>query len=82
MPCRKWQDQSFEPFARAQPHEVSFHFYFSGRSRLGDLLGPFSTAPPGFKFLIIVIDTSTKWMEMVRMTNRAVVSFFDGHIFA
>ena len=49
-----------------------------------DLLGPFPTAPGGFKFLIVDIDTFTKWIEtepLTKITSAAAKKFVRCNIF-
>ena len=43
-----------------------------------DIMGPFLKAPGGYKFLIVAIDTSTKWVEaelVRRITKENTVKF-------
>lgn len=50
-----------------------------------DLLGPFPMAPSGFKFLIVAINTFTKWIEAkppVRTITMVAIDFVQSHIFA
>ena len=49
-----------------------------------DILGPFPSAPRGFRFLIVGIDTFTKWMEAEPVKNismEAAVKFFKGIVY-
>ena len=49
-----------------------------------DLLGPFPTAPGRFKFLIVTIDTFTKWIEgepLTKITAAAAQKFVQRNIF-
>jgi hypothetical protein len=47
-------------------------------------MGIFPRAPGGFRFLVIAIDTFTKWMEailVVNITQQAAVKFLQNIIY-
>ncbi|MCI23895.1 gypsy retrotransposon integrase-like protein, partial [Trifolium medium] len=50
-----------------------------------DLLGPFKTAPGQLKYLIVVVDYCTKWVEaeaLAKITAANVIKFFKRNILA
>jgi hypothetical protein len=63
--CQFFQKQITKHANLLRPIDLSWPFAIWGI----DIVGALPRAPGGFKFLLVAIDTFTKWMEVMPIVN-------------
>jgi hypothetical protein len=77
--CQFFQKQTTKHANPLRPIDLSWHFAWEI-----DIMDIFLRAPGAFRFLFIVIDTFTKWMQampVVNITQEAAVKFIQSIIY-
>jgi hypothetical protein len=78
--CQFFQKQTMKHVNPLRPIDLSWPFAIWGI----DIVGALPRAPGGFKFLLVAIDTFTKWMEVmpiVNITQEVPVKFLQNIIY-